>query len=64
MLTIERFRDGPPDDEVMIRFLDKVGNEFTHHHSYDIEQAFADAEFEFGIMPSEWVDETKRPSKT
>ena len=54
LLTIDAY--GQPEN-LMLRFLDAAGDEFTHDHPNDLEEVFSMVEREFGIAHAEWSAE-------
>jgi hypothetical protein len=44
----------PPDEGYYLLYLDKVGNEITDTYHESLEEALAQAKWEFDVAPSEW----------
>ena len=45
----------PGTDEVYLLYLDEGGQELTDTLHATVEEAMTQAEFEFGVLPGEWV---------
>ena len=54
-LAIETLRNLADEDEYVIVLLDQDGCPLTHSHPYDLDDAFADCEYEFGVRRDEWA---------
>lgn len=44
----------PPDDGYYLLYLDSTGTEITDTYHDTLEEAFAQAKWEFSVEPSEW----------
>jgi hypothetical protein len=44
----------PPDEGYYLLYLDKAGNEITDTYHDTLEEALAQAKWEFDVEPSEW----------
>ena len=53
-LAMETMRNVAGEDEYVVVLLDENGEPFMHSHPYDLDDAFNDAEYEFGIKREEW----------